>query len=82
MELVLNSKQVNTLRSCNEKESVEFGGILNSTYKNEINNCPRDPKSLFSVKKRLYKYQLRYSQNVEAILKLSIFTAILVGVLY
>ncbi len=82
MKLVLNPKQVNTLRSCPENKSVEYGGILNSTYKSKINNSPRDPKSLFSVKKRLYKYQLRYSQNVEAILKLSIFSAILVGVLY
>ena len=82
MELVLNSKQINTLRSYKEKESVEYGGILNSTYKSEINNSPRNPRSLFSVKKRLYKYQLRYSQNVETILKLSIFTAIIVSVLY
>ncbi len=81
MELVLNPKQVNTLRHYSEEESVEYGGILNSTYKSEITNSPRDPKSLFSVKKRLYKYQLRYSQNIETILKLSIFTAFILGVL-
>jgi len=81
MELVLNSKQVNTLRHYSEEESVEYGGILNSTYKNEINNSPRDPRSLFSVKKRLYKYQLRYSQNIEAILKLSIFSVVILGIL-
>lgn len=81
MELVLNPKQVNTLRHYSEEESVEYGGILNSTYKSEITNSPRDPKSLFSVKKRLYKYQLRYSQNIETILKLSIFTAVIIGVL-
>lgn len=81
MELVLNPKQVNTLRHYSEEESVEYGGILNSTYKSEITNSPRDPKSLFSVKKRLYKYQLRYSQNIETILKLSIFTAVILGVL-
>jgi len=79
MELVLNPKQVTTLRSYSEEESIEFGGILNSAYKNESNHSPRDPKSLFSVKKRLYKYQLRYSQNIEAILKVSVFAAVIIG---
>jgi len=81
MELVLNPKQVNTLRNQPEEETIEFEGILNSTFKSAIDHSPRDPNSLISVKKRLYKYQLRYSQNVEVILKLSVFTAILLGVL-
>ena len=81
MELVLNPKQVTTLRHYSEEESAEFGGILNSTYKSEINNSPRHPRSLLSVKKRLYQYQLRNSQNIEAILKVSVFMAVLLGII-
>ncbi len=81
MELVLNPKQVTTLRSYKEEELVEFGGILNSTYKKEIDHSTRDPRSLLSVKKRLYQHQLRFSQNIEVILKLSVFTAVLLVVI-
>lgn len=81
MELVLNPKQVTTLRHHSEKESVEFGGILNSTYKSVTNHSPRHPRSLLSVKKRLYQYQLRNSQSVEAILKLSVFMAVVISII-
>lgn len=81
MELVLNPKQVNTLRCYPEQEPQEYGGILTSTYKKESSCTPRDPKSFYSVKKRLYKYQLRYSQNIETILKLSIFSIVFIAAL-
>lgn len=81
MQLVLNPKQVNTLRSYPEEEIIEFEGILNSTYKSAIDHSPRDSRSFLSVKKRLYKNQLRFTQNVEVILKLSVFTAILLAVI-
>ena len=81
MELVLNPKQVNTLRSSSEEEPVEFGGILNSAYKNKINHVPRDPRSLLSEQKRLYNYELRHTQNIETILKLFVFTVVLIMVI-
>ena len=85
MELVLNHKNLNTIIENREEEPepIIFGkGILNSTYKNEIKHTPRDPKSLLSVKKRVYKYQMRFSQNIETILKVSVFAIVLFIVLY
>lgn len=80
MELVLNPKQVNTLRHFSEEEAVEYGGILNSTYKSSINHSPTDDSSLNSVKKSIILHKFRYSPKIETILKVSIFASVLIGI--
>lgn len=81
MQLVLNPKQVNTLRRITKEEQpIEFGGILNSTYKSSIKNSSKNKSSLNNLKKRVSLYKFRYSTKLEAILKVSIFTAVIIGV--
>ncbi|MEZ4797384.1 MAG: hypothetical protein R2785_09450 [Flavobacteriaceae bacterium] len=86
MEIVLTQANFGSLpKEKQEPKPFVFKneGILTSSYKQEIQNnfFYSKPTSIFGIKQRIKSKQYQYSPSIDAILKLCIFTIVIVALL-
>ncbi|AXT20876.1 hypothetical protein D7030_11055 [Flavobacteriaceae bacterium AU392] len=84
MELVLTAQEIEPLPR-QKKVAFEFKneGLLNSNYKQGItgNFFNSSPKSIFGTKQSIKSKRYQITSSIETILKLSVFTTVLLIIL-
>lgn len=85
MELILNSKPFTPARvEKNQPILKETHGLLNSNYQNVVKETikTRSTDSIFNKKRSINCARFDLVSSVEILLKLSIFTAVILGVFH
>jgi hypothetical protein len=82
MELVLTTEDLQSLPKQQEDLIIEPSGFLNSEYKSVVNENLNNisAKSIFGIKQRIKSSQYQFTSSIETVLKVSVFTIIIMNI--
>ena len=82
MELVLTTEDLGPLLKQEKDLITEPSGFLNSEYKSAVNDSLNNisSKSIFGIRQRIKSSQYQLTSNIETIIKVSVFTIIILAV--